>query len=123
MEEKLDLILKKLNELEEGQKQLSDGQKHLEEGQVQLNKRVGNIESDMKVIKSKLDENTQLIRSVRDRQEETDAKLESLSMDVYQLHGELSSLKEGQERQDKILESLALRSLEQETELRELKRA
>ena len=71
----------------------------------------------------------QIVRAIRDRQENTDAKLESISMDINKIHGEIVSIKEtqqiliqGQERQDKILESLALRSLEQETELRELKR-
>ncbi|MGG5253695.1 hypothetical protein ACQYAD_09385 [Neobacillus sp. SM06] len=91
MEQKLDLILNKLEMLESGQKELN-----------------------------------QIVRAIRDRQENTDAKLESLSMDVHNIRGVITSIKEtqqiliqGQERQDKILESLALRSLEQETELRE----
>lgn len=80
------------------------------------------ILTELQSIKSQLDENTQITKTIRDRQEETDAKLENLSMDVHKIKGELLSLKEGQERQDKILESLAMRSLEQETELRDLKR-
>lgn len=94
MDQKLDLILEKLELLESGQKKLN-----------------------------------QIVQAIRDRQENSDAKLESVSMDVHKLHGEMTNIKEtqqilihGQERQDKILESLALRSLEQETELRELKR-
>lgn len=77
---------------------------------------------ELKNIKTQTNENTQLIKAIHDRQDETDAKLEGLSINVHKLHGELASIKEGQERQDKILESLALRSLEQETELRDLKR-
>ncbi|WP_017754720.1 hypothetical protein [Calidifontibacillus oryziterrae] len=80
------------------------------------------ILTELQSIKSQLDENTQITKTIRDRQEETDAKLVNLSMDVHKIKGELLSLKEGQERQDKILESLAMRSLEQETELRDLKR-
>ncbi|EKN64573.1 hypothetical protein P9E76_06925 [Schinkia azotoformans] len=80
------------------------------------------LKEDNQSIKSQLEENTQLTKAIHHRQEESDAKLENLSMDMHLMRGELSSLKEGQERQDKILESLALRSLEQETELRELKR-
>ena len=80
------------------------------------------IRDELAPIKSQMNENTQLIRTIIDRQEETDAKLEAMSMDVHKIHGELQSLKDGQERQDKILESLALRSLEQETDLRDLKR-
>ncbi|HHW37246.1 MAG TPA: hypothetical protein GXX18_08425 [Bacillales bacterium] len=80
------------------------------------------LQEDNQSIKSQLDENTQLLKALHHRQDETDAKLENLTMDMHLMRGELSSLKEGQERQDKILESLAMRSLEQETELRELKR-
>ena len=108
MEQKLDLILSELQN---------------------LNKRIGHIETEFQTVKSQLDENTQLTKAIFHRQEETDAQLDAISMDVHKLHGEMSGIKEaqdiiihGQERQDKILESLALRSLEQETELRELKR-
>ena len=83
---------------------------------------VGGLKGELQNVKSQLDENTQLIKALYHRQEETDAKIENLSHDVHQIHQELTSFKEGQERQDKILESLAMRSLEQETELRELKR-
>lgn len=51
-EQKLDLILQKLETLESGQAELQ-----------------------------------QIIRAVRDRQEETDAKLEALTMDVNKIHG------------------------------------
>lgn len=78
--------------------------------------------NDLDHIKSQLNEHTQLFHAIRDRQEETDAKLDALSMTVNYIQGDLTSLKEGQERQDRILESLSLRSLEQETEIRELKR-
>lgn len=95
MEKKLDLIF---NELQN------------------INQRIQNIESGQKEL-------NQMVRVIHDRQEETDAKLESLTLDVHKVHGELSSLKQGQERQEKILETLALRSIEQESELREVKRA
>lgn len=108
MENKLDLILQKLDVLEAGQKKLDAGLKALETGQTTLD--------------AGLKEIYQIVRALWDRQEETDAKLDSISMDVHKLHGEVTSLKEGQDRQDKILQSLAMRSLEQETELRELKR-
>lgn len=80
------------------------------------------LKEDVVTIRSQLDEHTQLLKALYHRQEETDAKLESLAMDVHHIRGELEFLKEGQTRQDKILESLAMRSLEQETELRALKR-
>ncbi|NWL89614.1 hypothetical protein DMN77_18870 [Paenibacillus sp. 79R4] len=92
-DQKLDLILQKLESLESGQAELQ-----------------------------------QITSAIRDRQEETDAKLEALSMDVHQLHGVVVAIKENidelnksQQRQDKILETLAVRSLEQETDIRHLK--
>lgn len=80
------------------------------------------VKKDLCQMKSQLHENTELTKAIHHRQEETDAKVKNLAMDVHKLRGELTSLKEGQARQDKILESLALRSLEQETDLRDLKR-
>ncbi|MFM9279643.1 hypothetical protein [Paenibacillus jiagnxiensis] len=71
--DKLDLILRKLEALEEGQKALEEGQKALEEGQKELN---------------------QISRAIRDRQEETDAKLDAMAMDVHKLHGKVEAQNE-----------------------------
>lgn len=67
----------------------------------QLNNRVGNIEADLvniksevAIIKTQLDENIQLTRAIFDRQEETDARLESMSMDFHKMHGDVTSVKE-----------------------------
>lgn len=95
------------------------------------------MKSDMQIMKSdildlkesqglmqiQLNETNAIVRAIRDRQEETDAKLDELSMDVHKLHGEIASIKEDQERHEKILEKLSLRSIEQEADIRELKLA
>lgn len=57
------------------------------------------------------------------RQDETDAKLDALSMDVHKLHGELVTLNERQERHERILERLSLRSIEHEANISGLRRA
>lgn len=83
------------------------------------------MESKLDLILQKLDvldEVKEIVTSLRERHEVTNAKLDALSMSLHEITGEVTSLKQGQERQDKILESLALRSLEQETDLRDLKR-
>lgn len=41
-----------------------------------------------------LKEGREIVNSIHHRQEETDAKLEALSMDVHQLHGEMKRLEE-----------------------------
>ncbi|EJL45902.1 hypothetical protein P4U99_15085 [Brevibacillus agri] len=79
-------------------------------------------------------------RAILDRQDETDAKLEALTMEVHQLKGEVAELKhdvavlkqdvaelkqdvallkqdmadvkDGQDRHERVLETLALRALE-----------
>lgn len=52
------------------------------------------MKADITSMKAQLDENTQIIKVIRDRQEETDAKLENLTMDVHQMRGEVTALAE-----------------------------
>lgn len=91
---------------------------------------MGTVKSDILDLKEsqglmqiQLNETNAIVRAIRDRQEETDAKLDALSIDVHKLHGEIASIKEDQERHEKILEKLSLRSIEQEADIRELKLA
>ena len=92
---------------------------------------IQDIKNEQQVMKSQLNENTEMIRAIYDRQEETDARQEALTMDFHKLHGEVASIKEeqtlhseilkqladGQTRQERILERLSLRSIEQEAKL------
>ncbi|MDP4098794.1 hypothetical protein OIN60_18860 [Paenibacillus sp. P96] len=82
--DKLDLILQKLEALEEGQKALGKGQKTLEEGQKVL-------EKGQQALEGRQTELYQISLAIRDRQEETDAKLEAMVMDVHQLHGKIEA--------------------------------
>ncbi|AZS18479.1 hypothetical protein EI981_26395 [Paenibacillus lutimineralis] len=84
---------------------------------------LGSLKETQALMQSQLSETNAIVRAIRDRQEETDAKLDALSMDVHKLHGELTHLKEGQERHERILEKLSLRSIEQETDISALRRA
>lgn len=108
--------------IHDGLKPIREDIQSLKEDVSSLKEDVFSLKEDVITILSQLDEHTQLLKALYHRQEKTDAKLESLTMDVHHMRGELELLKEGQTRQDKILESLAMRSLEQETELRALKR-
>ncbi|MFJ7971401.1 hypothetical protein [Psychrobacillus sp. NPDC096389] len=58
-----------------------------------INNEITIIKSNQATIKAQLEENTQLTKAIFNRQEESDAKLESLSMDIHKIHGDLSSLK------------------------------
>lgn len=55
---------------------------------------IKDMKSEMTSMKSQINENTEILKSIRDRQEETDALLENLSMDVHQMRGDLTSLTE-----------------------------
>lgn len=52
------------------------------------------ILSELKDVKSQLDENTKMTKAIYHRQEETDAKLEALSMDVHKAYGKITSLED-----------------------------
>ncbi|MNJ37998.1 hypothetical protein D3C77_328350 [compost metagenome] len=103
---------------------------NIESDQQSMKSEMQSMKSEIQAIKetqglmqSQLDETNTIVRAIRDRQEETDAKLDALSMDVHQLRGDFVRLKEGQERYEKILEKLSLRSIEQETDISALWRA
>lgn len=154
-EDILNKILEEIQSLKEGQTNLQSQltemktsfQSQLTETkdnlQSQLTEAKDNLQSQINELKNtqmqfaekqdlmqiQLQETNQIVRAIRDRQDETDAKLDALSIDVHKLYGEDIAIKEtqqkliqGQERQDKILASLALHSLEQETDIRDLKR-
>lgn len=109
--DKLDLILEKLESMDT----------RLDS----MDTRLDSLEQFNQVFQVKLDaldELKQVVYALRHGQEETNAKLDGLTLDVARVQVDVVTLKESQDRQNKILESLALRSLEQETDLRELKR-
>lgn len=51
------------------------------------------MENEIQGMKTQLEENTQITKAIHHRQEETDAKLEGLSLDFAKLHGEVVSTK------------------------------
>lgn len=50
------------------------------------------MKSEMTSVKTLLNENTQIVKVIRDCQEESDAKLENLAMDVHHMRGDLTAL-------------------------------
>ncbi len=55
---------------------------------------ITSMKADITSMKAQLDENTQIIKVIRDRQEETDAKLENLTMAVHHMRGDLTAVTE-----------------------------
>lgn len=62
---------------------------------------VQKLEADFQTLQSGQSELQQLARAIYDRQEETDARLEALTMDVHHTTGDITSLKQVQSRQDR----------------------
>ncbi|HLR71792.1 MAG TPA: hypothetical protein VK085_10235 [Pseudogracilibacillus sp.] len=52
------------------------------------------FKDEMNIMKSQLDENTQLTKAIYHRQEESDAALESLSLDHAKIHEDIASVKQ-----------------------------
>ncbi|MED0758304.1 hypothetical protein P4S93_14505 [Aneurinibacillus thermoaerophilus] len=73
------------------------------------------------IIKEEMQEIKQVVYALRDGQEELKAQMESLSLDVHKLHGEVTAIKEDAERIHKRLDYQILRIARTEEELHLLK--
>jgi chromosome segregation ATPase len=78
--DKLDLILEKLNAIEGSMKTLEGSVNTLEAGQKEL-------EGSVRYLAIGQKELFEMVSAVRHRQEETDAKLDNIAMDVHKLYG------------------------------------
>ncbi|WP_153721390.1 hypothetical protein [Sporosarcina cascadiensis] len=83
MEKKLDLILQKLEAVDRMGQDIQLVRSELVEVKTQLGE-----------VTSQLDENKLIIKAIRSRQTETDAKLEGLTLDVHKMHGDVTAVKE-----------------------------
>lgn len=82
---------------------------------------IQSVKGTQELMQTQFNETNAIVRAIRDRQDETDAKLDALSMDVHKLRGDFVRLQEGQERHEKVLEKLSLRSIEQEADISALR--
>lgn len=55
---------------------------------------LNDVKSELSNIESQLNENTEITKAILHRLDETDAKLDHLTIDVHKLHGEVTQLKE-----------------------------
>ncbi|WP_373231761.1 hypothetical protein [Cohnella sp.] len=53
--------------------------------------------------------------AVVNRIDESDAKINAISLDIHKIVGQVTAIQESQERHERLLEKLVLRSIEQET--------
>lgn len=126
-----------VQEIKVEQQEMRTGVQAIKVEQQGMRTELQEVKAEQRLMSAKLDENIQITHAIFDRQEETDAKLGALTMDVHKIHGEITSIKEeqtlhssilqqlaaGQARQEKILERLSFRSIEHESDIAELRRA
>lgn len=112
------LLMQILEEL----RSVKEMQQTMQGTQEAMQGRMDAMQETQELMQIQLKETNQIVSAILNRQDETDAKLDSMAMDIHKLRGDVTELKEGQERQDRILELLSVRSLDQETQLSALKR-
>ena len=78
------------SELNDVKGDLNDVKSELNDVKGDLN----DVKSELSNIESQLNENTEITKAILHRQDETDAKLDHLTIDVHKLHGEVTQLKE-----------------------------
>src|SRR5690625_5128821 len=107
MEDKIDLILSEIKNLNERITTM--------EGNMTTKQELENLTTKIDTVTHQVASNSEKLDVITEEQNQ----IKQATMDTKE---DATSLKDGQERQDKILESLSLRSLEQETDIRDLKR-
>lgn len=122
-EQLLHQILQKLDHIEAEQSSMKSDMNSMKSDMQTMKADILGLKETQELMQVQLGETNAIVRAIRDRQDETDAKLDALSMDVHKLHGELTSVKATQDRHEKILDKLATRSIEQEADIHQLKLA
>lgn len=90
----LELILSELKKLSGQQVALHERMSTSEQRMSALEERMSGFDERMSFLESGQKELHQIVRSIRDRQETTDAKLDSLTMEVHKVHGEVTTIKD-----------------------------
>ena len=67
------------------------------------------LEQKIDLIFSQLSELNQISRAIRDRQDESDAKMESMAMDLNRVVGDVVAIRDRQDQSDAKIESMAIR--------------
>lgn len=84
------------------------------------------MREELSSVKSQTEENTQLLQAVIHRQEESDAKIDNMAMDVHKLHGEVAAVKDQTATNTELkapLDSVIARVADLETDIKIMKKA
>ncbi len=108
-------INEKITSLDNRLSNVEDRLSSVEDRLSNVEDRLSSVEDDLSIVKIQLEENTQMIKAVRDNQ------LVQRSEHDAVIH-KLANIEANGARQEKILERLSVRSIEHETDIKELQR-
>lgn len=94
-----------MSNLETGQRNLEKGQKELESGQKDLIGRTSNLETGQKGLKSGQHELKQIADAIRDRQDETDAKVNATQSNLTNSRKEMNQQFDGIGRHFRLIDA------------------
>lgn len=93
-DKKLDLILKEIQFVKNDVQSMKNEMTSMKAETHAMKDELHSFKDEMNIMKSQLDENTQLTKAIYHRQEESDAALESLSLDHAKIHEDIASVKQ-----------------------------
>lgn len=99
--ELLELLLEKVTNIEKEQIAMRNEQIAMKNEQIAMKKEQGAMKDEqlamregLVLMQSQIEENTALTKAIRDRQEETDAKLENLVFNMHKQQGDITAIRE-----------------------------
>lgn len=96
LEQKFDNLETRIDNLEDRFDKLEIKFDNLEDRFDKFEVRFDKLETKVDNMQAQLNESTQMLKAIIHRQDETDAKLDQIAMDVHKLHGQVSSLTDNQ---------------------------
>jgi chromosome segregation ATPase len=123
MDQRIDKIEQRMDKIEQRIDKIEHRMDQIEQRIDKIEIRLDKIEIRLDTLESGQKELNQIVTAIRDRQEETDARLEALSMDVHRLVGEHTKNQSDIARHEKVLGLLSLSILEHKSDIDSLKSA
>nr|WP_183254463.1 hypothetical protein [Anoxybacillus tepidamans] len=93
-EQLLQQILHAVTHIQQELREIREEQRVIREEQREIREEQRVIREEQQALKNGQKELYDLVNALIHRQEETDAKLESLTMDVHRMHGEITAMKQ-----------------------------
>src|SRR5699024_7881697 len=111
-----------ISAIKNDQASMKDEISAIKNDQASMKDEISAMKDDQMTMKLQLDENTEITKAIHHRQDESDAKLEGLSLNFAKLHGEVVAVKEGINQLSNDQQSINELLGEHEVSIRSLRR-